>query len=153
MGFLPDVSFVSFGKPKDIWRPILGIYEQRLAKATSFKHVVLREKGDGQEGVKAAATKLLEPHCGSGSFVLVFDERGKSLSSIAFANLLSSVRPKKLTTVIGTSYGLSDDFLGSADRLVNLGPMTLPHEIARVTALEQIYRAETILANHPYHHS
>ena len=153
MGHLPDISFVSFGKPKSVWKPILEIYEKRLAKATGFRHVILREKGDRPDEVKSNATRLLEPHCGPGVVVVVFDERGKSLTSPAFARLLQGARPKKVTAVIGTSYGLADDFLGRADRLVNLGAMTLPHELARATALEQIYRAETILAGHPYHHS
>ena len=153
VGHLPDISFLTFGKPKEVWRPILTIYEQRLDKATNFKHIILREKGDGAEGVKVTASKSLEPHAGSGTFVLVFDERGKAFSSAAFARLLTQARPNKVAAVIGTSYGLADDFLARADQLVSLGAMTLPHEIARVTALEQIYRAETILANHPYHHS
>lgn len=153
MGHLPDISFLSFGKPKAIWKPILEIYEKRLSKAIGFKHVILREKGAGPDDVKANASKLLEPHCGPGVFVVVFDERGKSFSSPAFAKLLQNARPRKVTAIIGTSYGLADDFSARADRLVNLGSMTLPHEMARATALEQIYRAETILAGHPYHHS
>jgi len=153
VGYLPDISFLSFGKPKDVWRPILKIYEQRLDKATTFKHVVLRERGNGPDEVKANATKALEPHTGQGTFVLVFDERGKSLTSTQLAKVFAGARPKKVAVVIGTSYGLADAFLANADRLVNLGSMTLPHEIARVTALEQIYRSETILAGHPYHHA
>ena len=153
MGQLPDITFVSFGKPKSMWQPILQTYEKRLAKATNFKHVILREKGDGPDGVKASATKLLAPHIGSDAYVLVFDERGNSLTSPKLASLLATVRPKKLTAVIGTSYGLADEALSRADQLVNLGAMTLPHEIARATALEQLYRADTILSGHPYHHA
>ena len=153
MAYLPDITFVSFGKPKAVWRPILDIYEQRLRKATSFTHVILREKGATAEEVKSNATKLLEPHTGSGAFVLVFDERGTSVTSPGLAKLLAAARPKSVTAVIGTSYGLADDVQARADRLVSLGAITLPHEIARAIALEQIYRAETILAGHPYHHS
>ena len=151
MGQLPDTTFLSFGKPKAMWRPILDTYEKRLAKAGSFKHVILREKGEDAAAVKAAASKLVEPYC-EDAYVLVFDERGKDLTSPKFAQLLAAVRPKKLTAIIGTSYGLADADLADADRLVRLGAMTLPHEIARATALEQLYRAETILAGHPYHH-
>lgn len=153
MGHLPDTTFVSFGKPKKMWQPILQTYEQRLDKAGSFTHAILREKGDGADQVKAAASKLVAPYIGDGVFVLVFDEQGMSLSSPRFAQLLAGVRPRKLTAIVGTSYGLGDDVLERADQLVNLGAMTLPHEIARATALEQLYRAETILAGHPYHHS
>jgi 23S rRNA (pseudouridine1915-N3)-methyltransferase len=152
VGYLPDTTLVSFGKPKAMWQPILATYEQRLSKAGSFRHVVLREKGDGADAVKAAATKSLAPYVDD-AFIVVFDERGKSMSSIAFAHLLASVRPRRLTAVIGSSYGLAPDFMERADRLVGLGAMTLPHELARVTAIEQLYRAETILAGHPYHHA
>lgn len=152
MGQLPSITFISFGKPKSIWRPVLDVYEKRLAKATTFDHVVLREKGSGPEQVKVAASKLLEPHLGPDRYVIIFDERGKAVTSKGLATLLASARPKRVTAVIGTSYGLGDDVLQRSDRLINLGTMTLPHEIARVTALEQIYRAETILSGHPYHH-
>jgi len=153
MGHLPETTFLSFGKPKKMWQPILQTYEDRLAKTGGFRHVILREKGQTAEQVTANAAALLEPHLREGIAVLVFDERGKTFPSIKFAQLLGSVRPKKLTAIIGTSYGLSESTLQRADWLVNLGAMTLPHEIARVTAIEQLYRAETILAGHPYHHA
>lgn len=152
MGQLPDITFVSFGKPKAIWRPVLEVYEQRLAKATRFEHVVLRERGSTSNDVLSNATKLLQPHLTGDRFVVIFDERGKPVTSTGLAKLLAAARPKPVTAVIGTSYGLADEVLRRADRLVNLGAMTLPHEIARTIALEQIYRADTILAGHPYHH-
>lgn len=152
MSHLPEITFVSFGKPKEIWRPILAMYEGRLAKTTKFSHVILREKGDSADAVKANATKVLQPHIDGDQVVMIFDERGKSHTSVGLAKRLSSVRPRKLTAVIGTSYGLAAGVLDTADRLVSLGPLTLPHELARVVALEQLYRSETILANHPYHH-
>jgi len=153
VGHLPDVTFLSFGKPKKIWQPILQVYEQRLKKATAFQHVILREKGDNPTSVKANASKLLAPHIGNDVFVVLFDERGKGITSPGLAKLLAGARPKKVAAIIGTSYGVDDDIVNRADRVLNLGAMTLPHEIARATALEQIYRAETILAGHPYHHS
>jgi len=152
MGHLPAIDFLSFGKPKQMWRPILEVYEKRLSKATQFRHVILREKGENPDAVKANADKLLASHLDDGPFLLVFDERGKSLTSPKFASALAAARPRQVVAVVGTSYGLSDELLARADQLVNLGAMTLPHEIARATALEQIYRAETILAGHPYHH-
>ena len=75
MGQLPDTTFLSFGKPKAMWRPILDTYEKRLTKAGAFRHVILREKGEDAAAVKAAASKLVEPYC-EDAYVLVFDERG-----------------------------------------------------------------------------
>lgn len=152
MGHLPDITVVSFGKPKAMWRPILDTYEKRLAKATRFSHLILRERGSGADDVKDQATKALAPHLDAGTFVIVFDERGVAMSSTRLAELLAEVRPKPVSAVIGTSYGLADEVLARADTVLNLGAMTLPHEIARATVLEQLYRADTILSGHPYHH-
>jgi 23S rRNA (pseudouridine1915-N3)-methyltransferase len=54
--------------------------------------------------------------------------------------------------VVGGAYGLDNAVRERAARLISLSPMTLPHELARVLLLEQIYRAERILRNSPYHH-
>ena len=54
--------------------------------------------------------------------------------------------------VLGGPHGLSPDILSRADAVLAFGPGTLPHELARIVLLEQLYRALTILAGHPYHH-
>jgi len=91
MGHLPETTFLSFGKPKKMWQPILQTYEDRLAKTGGFRHVILREKGQTAEQVTANAAALLEPHLREGIAVLVFDERGKTFPSIKFTQLLASV--------------------------------------------------------------
>ena len=59
-------------------------------------------------------------------------------------------RPR-LVLVIGGAVGLSSEVLGRATHTISLGPITLPHELAAVVAMEQLYRAHTILAGTPYH--
>lgn len=54
--------------------------------------------------------------------------------------------------ILGGAFGLSDEVRERCDRLISLGPMTLPHELARVVLLEQLYRAMTILKGTGYHH-
>ncbi len=86
--------------------------------------------------------------------VLLFDSRGESLTSEAFAGLLGGWRDEGVTRVLGCvggADGWSEEARGKAQRLVSLGRMTLPHELARVVVCEQVYRALTILAGHPYH--
>jgi 23S rRNA (pseudouridine1915-N3)-methyltransferase len=61
------------------------------------------------------------------------------------------LRARPIALLIGGSHGLDDGLLGQARARWSLGPLTLPHELARVIALEQLYRAWTILRGEPYH--
>lgn len=89
-----------------------------------------------------------------GSPVLVLDERGEALSSAAFSKLLAAEAArgaKQLTLMIGGPDGHAPETRGKALKTISFGPMTWPHRMVRVMLLEQIYRAVTILVNHPYH--
>ena len=87
-------------------------------------------------------------------FLVLCDGRGKLLSSTDFADRLRSLRDggqRAVTFAIGPASGWSAAARGRADLLLSLGPMTLPHALARAVLAEQVYRAMTILAGHPYH--
>ena len=88
------------------------------------------------------------------SYVIALDERGQSLTSPDFALKLNEVRTqsyKALCFLIGGADGLSEDVRRRADLLLALGAMTWPHLLVRALITEQLYRAESILDNHPYH--
>ncbi len=87
-------------------------------------------------------------------FVIALDERGRMLDSIAFARLLDDLRGggcRELVFVVGGPDGLPPQTTQQADLLLSLGPMTLPHALARLVLVEQLYRAHTLLSGHPYH--
>ena len=83
--------------------------------------------------------------------VVLLDEGGKTYDSVGFARWLEQRRQsgRDLCFVIGGPRGLD---LDACDAKLSLGPMTLPHQLARVVLLEQIYRANKILAGEPYHY-
>lgn len=86
--------------------------------------------------------------------ILALDERGKALGSAALASLLGRLRDEgtgKLAFLIGGPDGLSPAVREAAQVVLALGPLTLPHGLARIVLAEQLYRAATILAGHPYH--
>ncbi len=86
--------------------------------------------------------------------LLLADSRGKQLSSDEFAGELARLRDNGTQTLllgIGPADGWSAAVLKRADLTLAFGRITLPHELAAVVAAEQIYRALTILAGHPYH--
>ena len=85
--------------------------------------------------------------------LVLLDSRGKQLSSEELAKLLEreQVQSLPLLFAIGGADGFSEEARRQAGFVLSLGRMTLPHELARVVLLEQLYRAFTILKNHPYH--
>ncbi|MGB9143039.1 MAG: 23S rRNA (pseudouridine(1915)-N(3))-methyltransferase RlmH [Aestuariivirga sp.] len=90
------------------------------------------------------------------AFTLVLDERGKTMSSEGFAQLLQHHLDKGTTDLaflIGGPDGHSAATRKCAGQLISLGEMTWPHRLVRVMLFEQIYRAVTIMVNHPYHRS
>ncbi len=87
------------------------------------------------------------------TFTVLLDRIGSQVSSQAFAALINrhkDVGTQLLVFAVGPADGWSSAALASANTL-SLGPMTLPHELARLVLAEQLYRACTILAGHPYH--
>lgn len=87
---------------------------------------------------------------------VILDEGGTELTSQAFADLVAKVRDegaRDMAFIIGGPDGHGDAAKGSADFTLSLSRMTLPHGLARVVLAEQIYRAITIIAGHPYHRS
>ena len=85
------------------------------------------------------------------SYVVLLDAAGTEYSSEAFARFLEERRQggRDVCFVVGGPFGTR---LERHDHLLSLGPMTLPHQLARVVLLEQLFRAHKILAGEPYHH-
>jgi 23S rRNA (pseudouridine1915-N3)-methyltransferase len=79
--------------------------------------------------------------------IVVLDERGKDLSTVQFAALLKS----ETVFVIGGADGLDDEVKKRAGLLLRLSSLTLPHALAQVILMEQIYRGATLATGHPYH--
>jgi 23S rRNA (pseudouridine1915-N3)-methyltransferase len=84
-------------------------------------------------------------------FVSLLDRDGERLDSVAFSGFLEARRQSALDLcfVVGGPFGLD---LDAVDHRISLGPMTLPHQLARVVLLEQLYRGHKILAGEPYHY-
>ncbi len=88
------------------------------------------------------------------STLALMDSRGKQFSSEEFARFLGDYQdrnPLPLVFAVGSADGFSQAARGAAQHTISFGKMTLPHELARVVLLEQVYRAFTILKGHPYH--
>ena len=104
----------------------------------------LRRMPRGYEVERAMVKRLQLP---KNSHIVALDERGKDLTTAQFAKLLGT----DTTFVIGGPDGLDDETKRRAALLLRLSSLTLPHALAQVVLLEQIYRAATLLTGHPYH--
>lgn len=104
---------------------------------------------------ETALLKLTQQSTGrTRPFLVLLDGRGEEMTSeqlAAFIEDQQSADVQQLIFAIGPANGFSDAVRKTANKVVSLGQMTLPHELARVVLLEQIYRAFTIIRKHPYH--
>ena len=101
----------------------------------------------------AAERQRIEAAIPRGTRIVVLDERGTSLTTQALASRLTSwqLGGADVALVIGGPDGLEPEFRQAAHERIRLSDLTLPHAMARVLLIEQLYRAWSINANHPYH--
>ncbi len=96
---------------------------------------------------------LLQKSADNSELTVVLDSSGSELSSSNFSDRLQSWsrNAKSISFIIGGSHGISDTVKKNADFILSMSKFTMPHQIARILLLEQIYRAETIAAGGKYH--
>jgi 23S rRNA (pseudouridine1915-N3)-methyltransferase len=128
-------------------------YAQRLTWPLSLKEVEERRKLAAPQRIEAES-RLLADAVPKGATIIVLDQRGKTLSSEDFATRLGLWQDEgvgDLAFIIGGAYGIDPAWRQRAALVLSLGAMTWPHVLARVMLAEQLYRAQSILAGHPYH--
>jgi 23S rRNA (pseudouridine1915-N3)-methyltransferase len=105
------------------------------------------------ETVMALERAKIEAAIPKASRIIALDERGKDLTTMQLSQHLTQWQQdgRDVTFVIGGADGLDAGFKASADMLVRISSMTLPHGMVRVLLAEQLYRAWSITQNHPYH--
>jgi 23S rRNA (pseudouridine1915-N3)-methyltransferase len=127
-------------------------YRTRLARLAQIEVREVREaRGDAATVREAEGALLLAAAEGR---VIALDERGSRCSSEGLAERLSALELRgisRISLLIGGAEGLSAAVRERASELWRLSDLTLPHELARLLLLEQLYRAETIRSGHPYH--
>jgi 23S rRNA (pseudouridine1915-N3)-methyltransferase len=149
------LTLAAVGRLRPEYRALADEYATRVARFMEFAEIEVREASRAPSPavqLKEEAARLREK-LPAGSRLVVLDRTGKGLTSEALARELDRWRTaaRPVSLVIGGSNGLAPDLVQSADLAWSLGPLTLPHELARVVVLEQVYRAWTILRGEPYH--
>ena len=134
------IIVVAVGRLRPPFIDDIGHYAKLLSRYARLEMVEVRED-------EQVARRIPER-----AFVSLLDVAGRALDSVAFSDFLEDRRAsgRDLCFVIGGPFGAPQ--LDRVDHRLSLGAMTLPHQLARVVLLEQIYRAHKILAGEPYHH-
>ena len=155
------LTIAAIGRLKDDGeRDLIARYMKRMSsgRAVGLSPVAIEELAESRasdaitrQDDEAGRLENLTADC---DFRIVLDERGRAMSSAEFARCLASRRDdgvKATAILLGGPDGHAPSLRSSAGLTLSLGPMTLPHGLARVVLVEQIYRAITILSGHPYH--
>lgn len=142
------IKIAWLGRTKE--RPIQDLTDEYLKRISRYGEVEGLCLKDEDHVLALARGSRNQPKC----FLIVLDSRGKQFSSEEFGQFLrkkeeSTSQP--LLFAIGGADGFGDETRAAAGLILSLGTFTMPHELARVVLLEQVYRACTILAGHPYH--
>ncbi|HTZ59529.1 MAG TPA: 23S rRNA (pseudouridine(1915)-N(3))-methyltransferase RlmH [Acidobacteriaceae bacterium] len=141
------LAFIAHRSRSDLFDPAIQNYLKRVAPYATIESVPFRE----EETLFAFVSRSRARTPG---WLVLLDSRGSELSSEDFAKWLATRRDSGLQSIVfavGPASGWSGQALRNAQTTLSLGKMTLPHELARLVLAEQLYRAFTILAGHPYH--
>lgn len=137
---------------------LIDEYQQRLKHYVPFEFVVLPDiknaKSLSQDQLKTAEGEAILRYLTPAMDVLLLDEHGHEYRSMEYADFLQKKMSsgKDLTLVIGGAYGFSREVYARANGKISLSQMTFSHQMIRLMAVEQLYRAMTILRGEPYHH-
>jgi 23S rRNA (pseudouridine1915-N3)-methyltransferase len=158
------LSLIAFGKLKTPGLRQAADYYQKLIRpwsnleeielkplAVPEKSPALRTQIQEKEGLILLEKIKKEP---GRSFVILLDEKGKTRSTLQWAQDIQNWESDGVSTLIfciGSSLGFSNQVRAIAKGSMSLGPQTLSHELARVVLCEQLYRAYSVLRGHPYH--
>lgn len=153
------ITLLVVGKTTDPrLQSLIEDYQQRLKHYIPFEFVVVPDiknaKTLSQEQLKSAEGQAILSFLTPSMDVLLLDEHGREFRSIEYADFLQKKMGsgRDLTLVIGGAYGFSKEVYNRANGKISLSQMTFSHQMIRLMAIEQIYRAMTILRGEPYHH-
>lgn len=150
------IKVIAIGKKHESWiADGLERYQKRLQRPWDIKWILLPHSTSDGVRARQEESQAILSRIDQREYVVLLDERGKLFDSLALSRLLEQQidvsRP--VTIIIGGAYGVSEDMMRRADIAWSLSPLVFPHQLVRLLLIEQLYRAQEIAGNHPYHHA
>jgi len=150
------ITLLCTGKCKD--KAILGLEAEFVKRLKAHFPTTVVElpqaKAQRVDDIKQKEAKAQLEKVPNGSVIIALDERGELMPTVKFSKKLQQWKntgTPHVTIIIGGAEGLHDSVRDKAKLLLSLSPMTFPHMMVRPIILEQLYRAGTVIAGHPYH--
>ena len=150
------ITLVFVGKQRTAYDDMLAYYTQRIPKPYTLQTIQINPAGidDRARSIADEGERILRA-LPAHSYLIVLDERGRDITTTNGVDLfrrLANQSIAHITCVIGGSYGLADSLHDTADLILRLSSLTLPHELARLVLVEQLYRITATIAGSKYHH-
>jgi 23S rRNA (pseudouridine1915-N3)-methyltransferase len=152
-----EIKLIVVGKTKssELVR-LINEYVKRINFYKKFKIIVvnsLKSKKNSEKEIKKIEGENVLKSVKKNELIFLLDENGKSFNSRKFADFLSNKfkTNKSIVFVVGGAHGFSNEIKQRSNEIISLSEMTFSHQIIRLFFTEQVYRALTILNNHPYH--
>lgn len=152
-----EIKLIVVGKTKssELVR-LINEYVKRINFYKKFKIIVvnsLKSKKNSEKEIKKIEGENVLKSVKKNELIFLLDENGKSFNSRKFADFLSNKfkTNKSIVFVVGGAHGFSNEIKQRSNEIISLSEMTFSHQIIRLFFTEQLYRALTIINNHPYH--
>lgn len=153
---MKKIDFIFVGVTKDpAFRDLEKTYHDKIMRYAGSRMICVRDSSEKTLAIKKRhESKAIFKEIKTGDVVVLCDESGTSFPSARFSQKLMEWRlcGKRLVFLIGGAYGVDDSLKTKMRLKLKLSDFTLPHELARVVLLEQVYRGLSILAGEKYHH-
>jgi 23S rRNA (pseudouridine1915-N3)-methyltransferase len=150
-----SIRIIVIGKKHESW-VAEGIqrYQKRLKSPFKIEWVVLVNSPATAVRARQEESQRISLRLNTNDYVILLDERGKSVNSTELTALLQSKleTSKPVVIVIGGAFGVDDAILHRADFVWSLSELVFPHQLVRLILIEQLYRAQEIAVGNPYHH-
>ncbi len=149
------MQVICVGKKHESW-VAEGIerYQKRLKKPFNIEWVLLSHSALEGDRARQEESERILSRLDTSSHVVLLDERGKNLDSPALSEYISgAISRTSVVLIIGGAYGVDERVHARASLVWSLSKLVFPHQLVRLILAEQIYRAQSIAGNHPYHHS
>ena len=151
------ITILSIGKKHEPWvQPGIERFLGRLRPPFTAQMILLpppaTAKGHNHHQTRHNESQLLLARLTECDFVILLDERGQMLDSPSFCQLLLAQSQRPIVLIIGGAYGVTEELRQRADVVWSLSKLVFPHQLVRLILTEQLYRAQEIYHNSPYHH-